>query len=500
MHGNHNEVLVFLALLIATATSYTALDLAGRFNAAISKKVRACWLSGAAFSLGGGIWSMHFVAMLAHSLPDMRPSYEPALTVLSFLIAVCATGLGFAIVGNFRQRVPALLLSGPLMGCGIAAMHFTGMAAQQISMVVSYDTAWVAVSLLVAIGAATAALWLSFMNTGQVEKLIAAGVMGAAISGMHFSGMRAATYSLLPNGGHFDTHSVNSDVLAIGVSTVTFLILSFGLLAATVDRRLAQQSQREAEWLRASEERFRTLYRRTPLPLHAVDRDDRIVDVSDAWLALLGFERSEIIGRGLGTFMTPESAQGRTSAPWPSPLEASAVRKIDANLVTKSGNIIDVEITGRIELDAEGNFLSRIEGLVDVTARKDAENALRQAQKMEMLGNLTGGVAHDFNNLLAIILSNLELLRKRIPESEGTHQLIDTAIQGVQRGSTLTQRMLHSRATRASLRSLSTLLPLFAAWPTSCSGHWDRSLSCCFRRPIWSPWRMWTRTSSRWRS
>ena len=442
MHGHHNEALVFLALLIAAVASYTALDLAGRSGAAAIRSTRAAWLAGAAFSLGGGIWSMHFVAMLAYSIPGMQPSYELGLTTLSFLLAVAATGIGFSIVSHVRRRALALLLSGPLMGLGIAAMHYTGMAALQIPMSVSYDPAWVAISLVISITAATAALWLAFMNTGQVEKFIAAVVMGAAISGMHFSGMHAAVYSPLPGGESIGMRSVNHEGLAAGVSAITFVILSLALVAATLDRRMAQQSRREAELLRASEERFRLLYRRTPLPLHAVDRDDRIVDASDAWLALLGFDRSQIIGRPVWEFMTPASAQERMKTT-PRPLPGTEeVQKDQASLVSRSGKVIEVEITRRIEVDAEGEFLSCIEGLVDVTARKEAELALRQTQKMEVLGRLTGGVAHDFNNLLAIILGNLELLRKGNTDGQRAQQLIEVAIQGVQRGSMLTQRML----------------------------------------------------------
>ncbi|TGN67950.1 response regulator [Paracoccus liaowanqingii] len=442
MHSHHNEALVFLALLIAAATSYTALDLAGRFSAAATRLARVAWLGGAAFSLGGGIWSMHFVAMLAYSMPGVQPSYELGLTALSFFLAVGATGIGFAIVGHLRQRALALLLSGPLMGLGIAAMHYTGMAALQIPMSVSYDAAWVAISLLIAITAATAALWLAFMNTGQVEKLIAAVVMGAAISGMHFSGMHAAVYSPLPGGESIGMNSVNLEGLATSVSAITFVILSLALLAAAMDRRVAQQSRREAELLKASEERFRLLYRRTPLPLHAVDRDDRILDVSDAWLALLGYDRSQVVGRPIWEFMTPASAQDRMEASRLSLPETGEVYEVPASLVGRSGKVLEVEITRRVELDAEGGFLSCIEGLVDVTARREAEIALRQTQKMEILGQLTGGVAHDFNNLLAIILGNLELLRKGNTENNRAQQLIDVAIQGVQRGSTLTQRML----------------------------------------------------------
>lgn len=442
MHGDHNESFVFLALLISIATSYTAMDLAGRFGAAAMRSARTAWLAGAAFSLGGGIWSMHFVAMLAYSIPGMQPSYEPGLTALSFLLAVGATGTGFAMMGKLRRRMHGLLLSGPLMGVGIAAMHYTGMAALQIPMSVSYHSGWVAVSLLVAVSAATAALWLAFMNTGAVEKFFAALLMGAAISGMHFSGMRAVAYMPLPGGGALNTSSVDHEVLAIGISMITFVILSLALLAAVVDRRLAHQSQREAALLRRSEERFRLLYRRTPLPLHALDSDDRIVDVSDAWLSLLGYDRKEVVGRPIGAFMAPASAQHRAEVTWPALMEAGEVRNVEANFVTRTGKSIDAEITSRVERDTDGNFVSCVEGLVDVTARKEAEDALRQAQKMEMLGQLTGGVAHDFNNLLAIILGNLELLKKQTAGYESSEKLIDTALQGVQRGSALTQRML----------------------------------------------------------
>lgn len=214
------------------------------------------------------------------------------------------------------------------MGLGIAAMHYTGMAALQIPMGVSYDPTWVAISLLIAITAATAALWLAFMNTGQVEKLIAAVVMGAAILGMHFSGMHAAVYSPLPGGESIGMNSVNLEGLATWVSAITFVILSLALLAATMDRRVAQQSRREAELLRKSEERFRLLYRRTPLPLHAVDRDDRILDVSDAWLAVLGFDRSQVVGRPIREFMTPASAQDRVEATRSSLRETEEVHEV----------------------------------------------------------------------------------------------------------------------------------------------------------------------------
>jgi signal transduction histidine kinase len=111
-------------------------------------------------------------------------------------------------------------------------------------------------------------------------------------------------------------------------------------------------------------------------------------------------------------------------------------------VVTKSGDIRNVLLSATVERDAAGNVASIVGGLVDVTERKRAEEALRQAQKIEAVGQLTGGVAHDFNNLLAVVLGNLELLRKRLPDDPKLAQMVDHAIQAGQRGAALTQRML----------------------------------------------------------
>ena len=99
-------------------------------------------------------------------------------------------------------------------------------------------------------------------------------------------------------------------------------------------------------------------------------------------------------------------------------------------------------MSGRVERDAQGRFSYVLGGVIDITARKKAEEALRQSQKLETIGQLTGGVAHDFNNLLAVVVGNLELLRKRIPDDPSIARLVDNALQGAERGAALTQRML----------------------------------------------------------
>ncbi|WP_342151912.1 MHYT domain-containing protein [Methylorubrum sp. SB2] len=451
MSGAHDSTLVTLSILIATVASYTALDLAGRIRAATGWAAHA-WLATAALAMGGGIWAMHFVAMLAFSMPGMEAHYDISLTLLSLIVPIAVTGIGFAIVNRPGRSRLALAASGLLMGIGIAAMHYTGMAAMHVPASLRYDALWVSVSILIAVGASTVALWLAFKNTGLGQRLVAACVMGAAVSGMHYTAMVAASFTAhgMIDGAHGDA-GIGQTNLALAVAATTFLILFLSLIAAMFDRRFAVLAEREAVALRRSEEQFRALYRKTPLPLHALDAEGRIEEVSDAWLDLLGYPRGSVVGRPLINFMNEESARRRVQEDWPKLLASGTLRDAEYRFVTHRGEPLDVLLSAQVERDAEGEFLRALGGIVDVTARRRAEEALRQAQKMEAVGRLTGGIAHDFNNLLAVVIANLDLLRRRLPNDPRLTRLIEHAIQGAERGASLTQRML-SFARRQSLR------------------------------------------------
>jgi NO-binding membrane sensor protein with MHYT domain len=191
--GTYDPSLVALSVLVAGFASYTALDLGGNVAPAQGRPDRI-WLAAAALTMGGGIWSMHFVAMLAFELP-MPMSYDVGLTVLSLMLAILATGGGFYVISRPEVSRPRLVLSGVFMGVAISGMHYTGMAAMRGPLELSYDPLWVALSVIIAIGAATGALRLGFRTTDPGRKLAAAAVMGLAISGMHYTGMRAAIFT-----------------------------------------------------------------------------------------------------------------------------------------------------------------------------------------------------------------------------------------------------------------------------------------------------------------
>src|SRR6201998_4161508 len=149
--GTYDPYLVALSILVAVFASYTALDLGGRVAAARGL-ARRVWLAAAAITMGGGIWSMHFVGMLAFIMPTPM-SYDIGLTILSLVVAILVTGGGFYVISRQSQSPLLLGLSGVFMGLGIAGMHYTGMAAMRGRVELSYDPLLVTFSLVIAIGA-----------------------------------------------------------------------------------------------------------------------------------------------------------------------------------------------------------------------------------------------------------------------------------------------------------------------------------------------------------
>jgi NO-binding membrane sensor protein with MHYT domain/nitrogen-specific signal transduction histidine kinase len=241
--GTYNPYLVVLSILVASFASYTALDLGGRVELAQGPPHRT-WLApaAAALTMGGGIWSMHFVAMLAFELP-MPVSYDVGLTVLSLMLAILAAGGGFYVISRPGVSPPRLILSGVLMGFAISGMHYTGMAAMRGPVELSYEPLWVALSVIIAIGASTVALWLAFRTTGSGQKLGAGIVMGLAISGMHYTAMRATICTATLEGAHeLGTFDPTSLALAIAGFTLADLI---ALFASVSKRKRTEEALRQ---------------------------------------------------------------------------------------------------------------------------------------------------------------------------------------------------------------------------------------------------------------
>ncbi|MCX5509800.1 putative bifunctional diguanylate cyclase/phosphodiesterase [Pseudomonas sp. BJa3] len=238
--GSYSSSLVLISLCVAILASYTALDLTGRIATAKGRAVYL-WMGGGALAMGIGIWSMHFIGMLAFSLP-IELGYDTALTGLSLLIAVASSGFALWLVSQPKLPLLQLAFGALIMGTGIACMHYMGMAALRMQPGIDYDPTLFGASLAIAVGASAAALWIAFrlrQHTPYVRQIrgVAAVVMGGAIVGMHYTGMAAANFPAGSFCGALTT-GLAGDGLDYLVLITTLAVLAVALLTSVLDARL----------------------------------------------------------------------------------------------------------------------------------------------------------------------------------------------------------------------------------------------------------------------
>jgi NO-binding membrane sensor protein with MHYT domain len=249
----HDPRLVILAVLICFWGSFTALSLLSRARRS-DGSIHLSWLSYAAGAGGAGIWSTHFVAMLAYR-PGMPVQYEIGLTVLSIIFAIAITWVALAISLGLRSPI----IGGAVLGVAIAVMHYTGMAALSLPAQQHWNAAYIIASIVIGVTVSMGALKLTtgettsdtgLINIGVRRRVIAAIVLSIGIAGLHFTGMTAVTFepsALVPISGL----AVEPDWLAVGVTLIVTMITLAGLAGTSVDQHLAERSEQESRRLRA---------------------------------------------------------------------------------------------------------------------------------------------------------------------------------------------------------------------------------------------------------
>jgi len=223
----HDPMLVALSYLISVLGSFTALQLAIGIPAAFDarERWRAVAFAGAAMG-GGAIWAMHFIAMLACRM-EIPVTYDIALTALSAVIAMASCMAGLAIAGSGMFGWTKLAAAGVFMGLGVAGMHYTGMAAMHMPAATHYDMDIVAISVLIAVVASIAALWLAFHMRGAAQMFGSALVMGVAVCGMHYTAMSAASFAPTGEDAAVATAGgISGDYLGATIFAVTTVLLA----------------------------------------------------------------------------------------------------------------------------------------------------------------------------------------------------------------------------------------------------------------------------------
>jgi NO-binding membrane sensor protein with MHYT domain len=230
----HDQYLAALSVVVAIQASFVALRLARRLDEVSGARRRAL-LAASALTLATGIWTMHFIGMLAVRLP-MPFDYAVLPTLISFLVCVLFTGIALLMAGLWPLTWVNLPASALVMGGGILAMHYTGMAALRGAAHVGHDWRFVMLSALVGMSASGLALWLAFGQARRPPLIVGASAMGFAISGVHYVAMAGVSVHAIADAAHPSAPALSAGFLAILLSLIAFLVSGLFILTFVPER------------------------------------------------------------------------------------------------------------------------------------------------------------------------------------------------------------------------------------------------------------------------
>jgi len=408
LSGSYDYRLVALSVVLAIFASYAALDLAGRVTAA-QGWVRAIWLSGGASAMGLGIWAMHYVGMLALTMP-MSLSYHLPTVLLSLFAAIAASGVALFVVSRAKMSVGQGIAGSVVMGAGIAAMHYVGMAAMRCPAVIVYDRRIVALSIALAIVISLVALHLGFRLRDEIRtsrrKVISALVMGSAVPLMHYTGMWAASFH--PSG------VVPDSTNAIGISTLgvvaitggSFLVLGVAIASSFLDRFVAVQKG-DLRMARQHELYFRTLAETVPEIMWTANPDGVDDYFNRKWFDYTGMTLEQSCGTGWTVIVHPDDLAPCLSR-WESALRsgesydvqyrlrgkdgvyrwflgrANPIRSAEGGIVKWFGTCTDIEDQKQGQQILEDQILERTMQLADTNTRLEEEMLAKDCARKEL--------------------------------------------------------------------------------------------------------------------
>jgi PAS domain S-box-containing protein len=381
--GSYNYALVALSVSIAMFASYAALDLAGRVTAAAGW-TRVFWLLGGAGAMGIGIWSMHYIGMLAFILP-VPVAYHWPTVLLSLFAAVLASVIALYVVSQQKMGASRAIAGSVLMGAGIASMHYIGMAAMRLPAICEFTFSLVLMSVVFAVLISFAALWITFHFRDEKtgigrEKVAGAVVMGAAIPIMHYTGMAAANFTASGIPANL-SHAVSISTLGTaGITGVTFVVLGLALLTSWVDRQFAAQAlEQQEEKLQRSEAYLAEAQRLTHTGSWAWRvAGGQAVHLSEEWYRIYGFDPEN----GPPTFEEPrQRTHPEDRAKWQAAVDRAIAEKsdyeVEFRILLPDGSVKHIHTVGHPVLNASGDLLQFVGSSTDITERKRAEEATR---------------------------------------------------------------------------------------------------------------------------
>ncbi|MBY0242252.1 MAG: PAS domain S-box protein [Burkholderiaceae bacterium] len=391
-YGIYDPWLVLLSVVVASFSSWMGLQMAGQAASAANPNLRRAALLTGSLALGSGVWAMHFIGMLAFNLCT-GVEYDRALTIWSMLPSIAASSVALSLIGRKRISGWQLLVGGVLVGAGIGAMHYTGMAAMRSTLELRYDPWMFGLSILVAVALATLALWVRFglsmlrSRLSEATRLGIAGVtMGCAIAGMHYTGMAAARFvgRVEPDAA---SEILNAPFLALAVSLTTAV---FTLLVTSANGMLRYRAL--FFQLRESESWMRALLETAVDGVVTVESDGTIREFNKSAERIFGWKRSDIVGNNVRLLIADPARSARDGllSHLKDGREGMIGESQDIQVLHKSGAKVPVRNAyGHARLANQDLYVCFV---TDISERKAMEQALRDSEQQfrSLIGNIPG--------------------------------------------------------------------------------------------------------------
>ncbi|WP_413580722.1 MHYT domain-containing protein [Bdellovibrio sp. HCB288] len=380
----YNQELVALSLLIATLGAFVALNVVLRIKESLEKN-NPLWLLGGAIAMGLGIWSMHFIGMLAMEMPGVTIGYDLGLSILSVVVAIGASLVAFYIVNRVRVSILSLILGGLSMAVAISGMHYIGMASMEMPARIIWRMDLVALSVLIAAMASFAALGVSllFRTTKRINLLhvFSSLLMGIAVSGMHYTGMAAAEFvyedklTPLHKGVVLGTQSVANVVIA-----ATFMILLVALIASGFARVLIRRAKEAREAITSRDILLKEAQQIAQLGSWERSIDGSKISMSEEMYNIYGLEKNTPVNsHSFNEHFAPEDLENIRQAIH-NAVESKTSFNFDHAIRLPNGVSKFVQTRGQVVLDEQGKVLKIVGTTQDITDRKEIEKRLLETQ------------------------------------------------------------------------------------------------------------------------
>ena len=395
IEGAYHFPLVILSLLVAIFASFMAFNVARQAADTEDTLRRNILLATGSIALGGGIWCMHFLGMMAFEL-CLAVEYDVMITALSAIPGIAAAWVALHLLTKSRISVSEIVLGGILVGAGIGTMHYSGMAAMQMAPLLRYDLPMFVLSIVVAVVLAMLSLWIKFGITAATKAkrllgrhvLLASIVMGMAISGMHYTGMAAARFVLPPGMETSDQSSEISAYLAISIAIVTVVLITLVLGISLLFK------YRDVMMRAIESERIQSAITDTAVDaILTVDSNGVIKTANPAVEQIFGYSQSEIIGMNAISVVPPERRHLYSD-------DFFKQRVVPAERIIGTGREVEILRKGGERIPARvGIGLTKVDGkpifvcfASDLRIRKEMENALRESEAKfrSLISNIPG--------------------------------------------------------------------------------------------------------------